>query len=389
MLAETADLLATLHDMEVNHPVGPGAITEFDRLFRIGCKAVCKCLVESSQKWRRSRKPDAPSIEESLTDRIEEATEALLRCWLDHSRGVRLSVLEEVVEKKPWKQLKRFIEQYGADLFTQRFMNMGNLRAILHQGVDSFLEYLQQQSEPEEGQRLADNLGGKLPWNEAAVHLTLILDAIVDYYPEYVDYNCITTQSDHGDMLYTLLDFLRIRVSYDRMAWNLEPVALAHEVLVRAGKESAAMTWRTAVSDRTGDAADELLERFAVLSKQYGMRLPSVLQRLDERFVRQLEVDQLRALVPPAIEQLRECKATPVSEKLPAFEQLQEQISIFTKELTGSGFDLPSWLEALEDELIHIEMGDKGGDLLDLNQHIPQVRLTMQQTRRQIDDMFM
>jgi len=389
MLAETADLLATLHDMEVNHPVGPGAITEFDRLFRIGCKAVCRCLVDSSRKWRRGRKPGSPSVEESLIDRIEEATEALLRCWLDHSRGVRLSVLEEVSEKKPWKRLKRFIEEYGADLFTQRFMNMGNLRAILHQGVENYLEYLQQEPEPEEGQRLSDSLGGKISREEAATHLTLILDAVVDYYPEYVDYNCITTQSDHGDMLYTLLDFLRIRASYDRMAWNLEPVVLSHEVLVREGKQSAATTWRTAVGDRTRPASEELIERFDDLSKKYGMRLPSIAQRLNERFVRQLEVDRLRALVMPAIEQLRGSKVTPVSEKLPAFEELRKQITRFAKELTGSGFELPSWLEALESELNRIETDDKGGELLDLNQHVPQVRLTMQQTRRQIDDMFM
>jgi hypothetical protein len=235
---------------------------------------------------------------------------------------------------------------------------------------------------------MVDALGGKLPWDEAVAQLTLILDAVVDYYPEYVDYNCITTQSDHGEMLYTLLDVLRVRVSYDRMAWNLEPVTMAHEVLVRSGKEAAAETWRMAVTDRTSAAAGELIDRFQQLSKQYGMRLPSIAQRLDERFVRRLEVDRLRALVSPAIEQLREDKSTPALERLPAFAQLEAQTALFAEELTGSGFELPSWLEALESELIRIETDDKGGDLLDLNQHIPQVRLTMQQIRRQIDDMF-
>ncbi|MEE9603882.1 MAG: hypothetical protein V3V75_11290, partial [Thermoguttaceae bacterium] len=335
MLAETADLMATMHDMEVNHPVGPGAITEFDRLFRIGCCAVFECLVTSSQKWRRGRKQDAPSVDNVLIDRLEEASEALLRCWLEHSRGVRLSVLEEVADKKPWRQLKQFIEQYGADLFTQRFMSMGNLRAILHQGVDTYLEHLQQQPQPEEGPRMVDALGKKLPRDKAVAHLTLILDAVVDYYPEYVDYNCITTQSDHGEMLYTLLDLLRVRVSYDRMAWNLEPVTLAHEVLVRSGKEAAAEIWRMAVTDRTSTAAEELIERFQQLSKQYGMRLPSIAQRLDERFVRRLEVDRLRALVSPAIKQLRENNSTPISEQLPAFEQLEGQIAHFAEELTG------------------------------------------------------
>jgi hypothetical protein len=29
-------------------------------------------------------------------------------------------------------------------------------------------------------------------------------------------------------MLYMLLDFLRLRCSYDRVAWNLKPVLVAH-----------------------------------------------------------------------------------------------------------------------------------------------------------------
>ena len=41
---------------------------------------------------------------------------------------MRLSVLETVSDKDRWHELKRFIERYGHDLFTQRFMNLGNLR---------------------------------------------------------------------------------------------------------------------------------------------------------------------------------------------------------------------------------------------------------------------
>ena len=40
LLAETCRLLETAQQMEVEHPVGPGAITEFDRVFEIGCKAI-------------------------------------------------------------------------------------------------------------------------------------------------------------------------------------------------------------------------------------------------------------------------------------------------------------------------------------------------------------
>ena len=60
----------------------------------------------------------------------------------------------------------------------------------------------------------------------------MTIEAVVENYAEYVDYNSTTTQSDRGEMLYTLLDFLRLRTSYDLVAWKLQPVVLAHDVLV-------------------------------------------------------------------------------------------------------------------------------------------------------------
>ena len=52
------------------------------------------------------------------------------------------------------------------------------------------------------------------------------------------------------------------------VAWNLQPVVLAHEVLVRCGREAAAESWRQAVAERTADIADEHLKRFARLEPQ-------------------------------------------------------------------------------------------------------------------------
>ncbi len=40
---ETAQLLETIQGMEFEHPQGPGAITEFDRVFQIGCKSIVRC----------------------------------------------------------------------------------------------------------------------------------------------------------------------------------------------------------------------------------------------------------------------------------------------------------------------------------------------------------
>ena len=291
-----------------------------------------------------------------MIDCLEQVIEVLLRCWLMHSHGVRLSVLETVSDPQRWRRLKQFIERYGGDLFTQRFMNLGNLRGILHQGVREYLETLAEDPDPDEQYRLLGELDSAIPLDEAAHWLAVAIEAVVENYGEYIDYNSITTQSDRGDMLYTLLDFLRLQADYDRLAWNLRPVVLAHEVLVRGGREGAAETWRRAVAERTAPIAEEHLKRFHRLCKKYGMRLPSIAEHLSERFVRPLEIDQLCALLRPAIDEIRGNRPP---EKL---RQLEEHIARFTQEPAGAGFELPGWLEALEQEMERVRLaGGRGG----------------------------
>ena len=58
--------------------------------------------------------------------------------WLEHSHTLRLSVLERVADDSAWEELVNFIKRYGHDLFTQQFLHLGNIRAILHQGVEQW-----------------------------------------------------------------------------------------------------------------------------------------------------------------------------------------------------------------------------------------------------------
>jgi len=380
LLRETSWLIETIQDMELDHPVGQGAITEFDQMFQIGCREIIRCLVISSEDWNAAGPGISPQpSERHLIDLLESTTEALLQFWLTHSRGVRLSVLETVHDDTRWRGLKRFIRRYGADLFIKEFMNLGNLRAILHEGVDVYLQSLE--DEPDQGRefRLMAELGGPIPRDDATHWLGLILEAVVENYHEYIDYNSTTTQSDHGEMLYTLLDFLRLRAGYDRVAWNLQPVLLAHQVLVRCGRHEAASAWREAVAKRTASIADEHLKRFARLNRKYGMRLPSIADRLSERFVRPMAIERLRALVRPAIDQLRD------GLPLEAFDQLEEEIVPFTEESIGAGFEVPPWLDALEQEVERIQFQDaKDEDPLDSYLDLPQVRLSEEEARRQV-----
>ena len=380
LLTETCQLLETAQRMEAQHPAGPGAITEFDRVFEIGCKAITQCLVFSSTEWRSvPRRADG-----QLIDCMERVVEMLLRCWLMHSHGVRLSVLETVGDPRSWQALKQFVERYGGDLFTQRFMNVGNLRGILHQGVREFLETLKEQPDTDEQFRLLAELDVVIPLDEAAHWLGIAIEAVVENYGEYIDYNSITTQSDRGDMLYTLLDFLRLRANYDRLAWNLRPVVLAHEVLVRCGREEAAKIWRNAVTERTSPIAEEHMNRFERLCKKYGMRLPSVAEHLSERFIRPLEIDRLCALVRPAVDEVRDGHP---QEKI---RQLEKQIAQFTEEPAGAGFELPSWLDALEREMERVSWRQEGEEeeYFDPLIRIPQIKLSKAEVERQIKQML-
>ena len=266
LLEETCQLLKTIQEMERSHAVGPGGITEFDRMFEIACRGIVRSLIISSEGWRgqgKSRSRGHGAADRELIALLERTVEALLQLWLDHSRGVRLSVLESVNDQEErWNHLQQFIEKYGHDFFTQKFMNLSNLRAILHQGVETYLRLLEEEPGAEDEYRLLGDLDRTIP-REAAVHwLSLAIEAVVENYGEYMDYNSTTTQSDSGEMLYTLLDFLRVQTSYHRVAWNLRPVIVAHELLVRHGRQAAAEIWRAAMVRRTADTAASLLKRF-------------------------------------------------------------------------------------------------------------------------------
>jgi len=352
MWTQTCELLEVAREMERAHPVGKGAVTEYDELFKIGYRSIVESLVASSESW--AAKPDGEENRaEALVSCLEKLTESLLQGWLSHSRTLRLSVLEQIHDRSVWKKTVAFIEHYGGEIFTQRFLNLGNIRAILHQGTGKWLASLQQEPGDDAPHKLLEDLGGAVSLDDAAEHLHLVLEAIVENYGEYRDYNSTTTQSDRGELLYMLLDFLRLRTRYDRVCWNLKPVVLAHEILVRRGEEQAARIWRRALTDRINDEADQYLVKLADLQKKYAMRMPTVADRLAERFVRPLTIDRIRALAWPAIEEARE------GGEAPKFETLRHDTNCLTRDPTGVGLDVPAWLVALEEEVEDVLSADE------------------------------
>ena len=383
LLRETCELIETARLMERNHYVGDGAVTEFDELFTAGYRALVETVVDASQHWSgpaESRRPDASDEEaaaEQLVACLEQLTESILVSWLTHSRTLRLSVLERVHDKAAWEQLKDFIQHYGGDIFTQHFLNLGNVRAILHQGVDEWLTQLQEPHSDEVAVKLLHDLDSRIPRDAACEFLSIILEAIIENYAEYRDYNSTTTQSDSGDQLYTLIDFLRLRSRYDRVCWNLRPVNLAHETLVRRNQTYAAVLWRLAITERIQPEADRYLKQLKQLQRRYSIRLHSVADRLQERFTHPLTIDRMRALVGPAIQDAKQNRHSP------SFEALQSEAAKLTQEPTGAGLETPMWLAALEEEAERTASGATEDDSAALLPEM-QVQLTYDDVRSQL-----
>lgn len=384
LYVETYRLIETARDMERDNPVGSGAVTEFDELFKIGYKSLVRSLAASASEWQEEKESEKrpPNLTDSpLISCLEQLTEAALHSWLGHSQTLRLSVMEKVSDKRSWEPLVKFIETYGADLFTQRFLNLGNIRAILHHGVEAWLEQVVEENYDEGEIRLLDDLNGAISIAEASRHLTLVLEAIIENYGEYRDYNSTTTQSDRGESLFMLLDFLRLRTKYDRVCWNLKPVVWAHEILVRRGCKQAAQLWRRALRERIDAEADKFATRLKKLQKQYAMQMPSIADRIAERFVRPLIIDRLCSLVEPAIAEAASEAAKP------SFRMLQYETEFLTKDPTGVGFDLPPWLAALEDEVQRASMPEYERDDFDeLELAVPMQLLTQDEVLEQLDE---
>ena len=350
LFIETHELITTALAMERNHKITHGAVTEFDELFEVAYTSMVKCLVQSIQLLQQKMSNDqdmddtevAKETENILFDCIKMVTESMSILWMHHSRTLRLSVLEKANDPNSWEQLVGFIKRYGSGLFTQQFLQLSNARAILHQGVGCWLDNVRN-SHNEVDLRLFDELDKAISSEKAARHLTLVLETICENYHEFLDYNTTTTQSDRGELLYSMLDFLKLRNRYDRVCWFLKPIVWGHEILVRDGQNSVARMWRRSLTDQLDPQAEKYLQQLEKLRDKYSMQMETVGRRLEGRFVHAMQIDRLRSLVKPAMAGSNKSQR--------AFDKLQQETQAFIRATPGVGMDLPAWLAALEKEV--------------------------------------
>lgn len=292
-----------------------------------------------------------PPGRETLLSVLRYAVDRYQSLWLRHSRSVRLSPVELLQETHRWDEIVQFIKRYGHDLLHAPMLMLSNIRAILHQGADEFLDFLEREQDPLHPLPLLDDIeSGRIDRDEACSKLEFIYECILDRIDRFIEYNTTTTQSDYGGMFYCLLDFLRVEAAYDRDAWNLRPFQLAHEVLAESASAALARDWEEMLATLTRDKADAHLKKLRKLQETYSMRLPSIADHLGERFVKATAVNRMRALIAPALAESRSPAEPPR-----CFPLLREEIDRYLESTAGSAIDVPEWLSRLDAEIQRAE----------------------------------
>ncbi|HMC65273.1 MAG TPA: hypothetical protein VKI65_10075 [Gemmataceae bacterium] len=391
LLRETYHLLTTARKMEENF-VPPGRrVTEFDRLFETGFQSAIQAVVDSAPSWdiatlqmlateQVSGLAAAVDLDRALVAVLERLAMPFLNLWGEHSRTVRVSVLESIGTDEQWETVKGLIQRYGGDLFDAKFLTLGNLRGILDRGAGAYFDYLRDNPDPLRPVGLIEALDDAIPRDQAVSWFQFVLRAIIENYEEYKDYNTTTTQSDYGEDLHTLLDFLRLKARYERQAWLFRPLMQVHEVLVRNARFEAATLWRQTVTRYTEFFANLLLRELARLEEVYGIRLSTIADRLGERFSARLELDHLCALIEPALDEAEQ----PENRWFAEFERLLAERAATP---SGVGLDVPQWLRRLEQEVERAQaetsaLFELGVEQLALPQHV----IPFEEIQRQLDE---
>ncbi|OWK39218.1 hypothetical protein FRUB_06300 [Fimbriiglobus ruber] len=354
LLRETYQLTKLARAMERNDPPEGRRVSSFDQLFRTAVTGVVDALLNAAREWGEDAAEDGP-----LASAVRQVAESFQALWVDHSVGLRLSALEAVLDADDWAPLRTFLKTYGDDLFTVRFLTLSNVRGILGQGVTSWLDREATSGDPDNRPKLVADWADEAPdRTQAARQFEIVLQALVEHYDEYRDYNTTTTQSDYGENLYILLDFLRLKVDYDRYAWRLRPLVLTHEVLCRRGFDRLASKWREFIAARTDKLSKELMTKLEAREAEHAIKLRTVRDRLEEGFVQPLRIDQAAARVARAATAARDGQP----EDNPSFTGLLAAIQPLADHPSGVGLDVPAWLRRLEDELRKVRATDNEGD---------------------------
>jgi hypothetical protein len=373
LLRETYQLLKKARDMEQAIRPEGRSVTEFNLLFQTGLQAVIEAVAHSASQWQL---PD-----QDLVRLLEQLSRPFLALWVSHSQSLQISSLETIRSEEEWTAQREFVRRYGRDLFHARFMTLGTLRGILHRGMEPYLQYLMQNPDPLHPVLLVEELDEQIPRDAAERLLANVLRAVVENYEEYKDYNTTTAQSDYGENLHLLLDFLRLKASYQRQEWQCRTLWVVHGVLARQGRESAARLWQEAFAQLVREPAERHLQELARLEQAHGIRLRTIRDRLEERFARPLAVDRLCAQIGPVMQAASE------GEDNRMFAEFQKELQENTAAPVGVGLDVPAWIRQLEQEVERVRAAATSLSVIaEDTMRIPKQTITSEELQRQLEE---
>lgn len=346
LLRESCRLLEIARQMDRVRPVGAGAVTEYDELFDLGVRSIVSAVLAAFAPAGNGsgRQPLSEKDSSRLMTALNWLRRGFYSMWLAHSQSLRLSIVEHFHDPDVWREVRSFIRKYGSDLFTQTMMAFGNIRGILHRGVDTWLRELQQQADTPP--RLVQDIDKPAVGRKATRILTLILEAVCENYAEYRDYNSTTTQSDAGDKLFVLLDFLRLQARFHRLWWDLRPMMIIHELLVRHGRSREAEALAETITEEANVSSSILVRDVRNLQRRYAVEMATVAHRILAKDDAPLLADRLKAMV-EGLYRLGQNTGSG-NGLLTEFQQLVETLLQMP---CGAGFEMPEWLEAIDAEV--------------------------------------
>ncbi len=203
---------------------------------------------------------------------------------------------------------------------------------------------------------------------------------LIENYDHLRDYNATTTQSDYGDNLHRLFDYLRLKARYERASWLLRPLNLVHEILAKRDGSAAAL-WRQRVEAITHESADKYLEELTRIERAHGIRLTTIRDRLEERFVKPLVLDRLCALIEPALAHAEQ------SLGYHDISPLEKELTPIATTPSGVGLDVPGWLIRLQTELERVRTSQSDlSHLAETMFHVPKTPLAFEPLVEQLRD---
>ncbi len=373
LFRETWHVVRLAHRMERETRPSQMAVTEFDRIFRTGLRNTMDCLIESAAHWQGGKFSD-----DDLVTLMHDILSHYSDQWLRHSQTMRLSSVEALRNDILWDEVCEFIKRFGLDLFHPKSLTLGNVRVILHNGVEWYLNQLREQDDPLSPNKMLLAIeDGDIDEEAVIEYIEVVYSAIVDKFDRFLEYNTTTTQSDYGDKFHVLLDFLRIEAAYDRSAWERIPEGIAHRSLAASNREGALRFWEDLLENESRDEADSHVAKLHELERRYGVHLPTVADRLNERFLKPLSVNRMLTLVEPAMKGDADASRR--------FERLQEEIAAYMRDQTGSAIDIPQWLQDIEREISRLEAPADFIKSPELELRLPVLLVSEQEVRNQME----